>query len=460
MADTQRYHIIVIGGGPAGMIAALESAKADPHLRVLLLERNEKLGKKLFITGKGRCNLTADVDAPSLIKNTVRNGRFLHSAFAQFDSAALQAYVEALGVPLKVERGARVFPVSDKAFDVTRGFEQAMRRRNNLRVRLQCRVTDIRPDSAPGGASSPIAGHTGTVLSTTSPADGVSAAGASPSETSWWRVTTEDGHTYRARCVIVATGGLAYPSTGSTGDGYALAKALGHAIVPQSPSLTGIACAESYPAALQGLSLKNVRLTLFRGDRALYRETGELLFAHYGISGPLALTSSAHMSGQPLDAFRLELDMKPGLDEQKLEARIDRDLLQDANRAWKNALPALLPGRMPEIALELLDADGAVPCHQVTRPQRQAMAHLIKHMPLTPAGLRPFEEAVITRGGVSLPEVHPAAMESKLRPGLFFAGELLDVDAFTGGFNMQIAFSTGYAAGRSAAERAKEQGLS
>lgn len=402
--------VVIIGGGPSGMIAAIEAARRSA--RVVLLERNEKLGKKLYITGKGRCNLTNESDRERLIANTIRNGKFLYSAFSVFGSRDLMEYVEALGVPLAVERGNRVFPASGKASDVIRAFQRELNRLG-VRVLLNTHVSGLVCES------------------------GVLKA-----------VKTDDGRMFPCRSVVLATGGASYPATGSTGDGYRLLESLGHTVAKPRPALVPIEVEDSWASELQGLSLKNVRLTAFQGGKKLYTEVGEMLFTHFGISGPMVLTASSLLDGENLDTASLSLDMKPGLDAGQLDARILRDFQANPNRALKNSLFELLPGRMCPVAVQLAELDGETMVNQVTKEQRERLATVIKGFRLKPAALRPLEEAVITRGGVSCAEVNPKTMESKIVSGLFICGELLDIDALTGGFNLQIAFSTGFAAGR------------
>lgn len=401
--------VVVVGGGPAGMMAACEAARTH---RVVLLERNEKLGKKLYITGKGRCNLTNASDREALIANTVRNGRFLYSAFSAFGSRELMDYVEGLGVPLVTERGNRVFPASGKASDVNRAFQRELYRLG-VRVELDARVSAI---ECTGGAVA--------------------------------AVRTYDGKVFECQSAVLATGGASYPATGSTGDGYRLLAALGHTINEPGPSLVPIETADRWPMELQGLSLKNVRLTAATGNRQVYTEVGEMLFTHFGVSGPLVLTASSLLDPARLGESQLFIDMKPGLDPAVLDARILRDFQANPNRALKNSLFELLPSHMCPVLITLAGLDGEVPVNQVTREQRDKLGLVLKGMRLTPKAFRPLDEAVVTRGGLACAEVNPKTMESKLVAGLFICGELLDVDALTGGFNLQIAFSTGAAAGR------------
>ena len=393
------------------MMAAAEAANRS--LRTVLLERNEKLGKKLYITGKGRCNLTNASDREQLIANTVRNGKFLYSAFSSFGSRALMDYVERLGVPLVEERGKRVFPASGKASDVTRALQNDLHRLG-VRVILNARVKEV---IARNGAVA--------------------------------EVLLEDGRSISCRAAILATGGASYPATGSTGDGYRMAAALGHTVADARPSLVPIETAEPWAAGLQGLALKNVRLTAAQSGKKVYSEVGEMLFTHFGVSGPLVLTASSLLDGEDLNNASLSLDMKPGLTAEQLDARILRDFQSNPNRAIRNSLFELLPGSLCPVVISLADLNGETAVNQVTKEQRSRLIAILKDLRLTPKALRPMAEAVITRGGVSCQEINPKTMESRLVSGLFFCGEVIDVDALTGGFNLQIAFSTGFVAGRS-----------
>ena len=409
--------IIVTGGGAAGMMAALFAARGGA--RVTLLERNEKLGKKVYITGKGRCNLTNAADMEAFQRNIFRNPRFMYAAFATLDNRGVMDLIEGQGVPLKVERGERVFPQSDKASDIIaalrRGLEQA-----RVDVRLNARVRElIVKDGRCVG------------------------------------VTLEDGTRLSAEAVILATGGLSYPSTGSTGDGHAFADATGHAVTKTFPALVPIETAESWPGMLTGLSLKNVRLSAFqsggRKEKKLYSEMGEMLFTHFGISGPLALTLSSLLP-EDLSQVRLEIDLKPALDEPTLDARLLRDFKAMSRKQLISVADGLAPHSLAEQVVKLAGLSPTMPVNGVTAPQRAALLHTLKAIPLHPRALRGYSEAIITRGGVSVKDINPSTMESKRLPGLYFAGELIDVDAATGGFNLQIAWSTGALAGKSAAE--------
>ena len=412
----QRNRVIVIGGGAAGMMAALFSARAGAQ--VTLLERNEKLGKKLYITGKGRCNLTNAAEMEQFQRNTFRNPRFLYAAFAGFDNRALMNLVEELGVPLKTERGGRVFPQSDKSSDVISTLKRALERQGvEVRLNTRVRALDVR--------------------------EGVCAG-----------VQLEDGRTLRADAVVLATGGLSYPSTGSTGDGHAMAQAAGHAVEKPLPALAPVETVESWPGMLSGLTLKNVRLSAFvpgkKKEKCIYSELGEMLFTHFGVSGPLVLTLSSLLP-EDLEGVRLSIDLKPALDEQTLDARLLRDFKEMSRRQLITVMDGLEPHSLAEQVIRLAGLSPAMPVNGITATQRAKLLETIKAVPLTPKKLRGFEEAIITRGGVSVKQVNPSTMESKLVHSLYFAGELLDVDAATGGFNLQIAFSTGALAGKSAA---------
>lgn len=389
--------VSVIGGGPAGMAAALFAARAGAH--VVLLEKNEKLGKKLYITGKGRCNVTSA--AENLMNHIPRNPRFLYSAFACFSPADLRDLLEAYGCPTKEERGERVFPVSEKASDVTRALERALREAG-VEIRLNASVASVEP-------------------------------------------------LLRQGAVVVATGGLSYPSTGSTGDGYCFAEASGHSLVTPKPSLIPLETREQWPKSLQGLSLKNVALRAEVKGKKRFEEQGEMLFTHFGISGPLTLSMSSHIADDAPESVRVTLDMKPALSIEQLEARLQREFDANPRKRVVGILPLLLPARMADIFPALCAVNGETLCAQVSRADRRRIAETLKKIPLTVKGARPIDEAIITRGGVPVSEVSPHDMMSKKRPGLFFAGEVLDVDGHTGGFNLQIAFSTGALAGKSAA---------
>ena len=404
--------IVVIGGGAAGMMAAVFAARAGAN--VTLLEKNEKLGKKVYITGKGRCNLTNDCDRDEFLAQVPRNPRFLYSALNFFAPRDMMALLEENGCPVTVQRGKRVFPSSEKASDVTKALTSLLRK---LNVRV-CLNAEVKTLTAEGGRL------TGAEL--------------------------KNGTVQRADAVILACGGLSYPSTGSTGDGYRFAEALGHTVLSRSPVLVGLETEETWPRSLQGLSLRNVTLTLSGGKKTLYTELGEMLFTHFGISGPLALEASCHLPDPPAGA-KLAIDLKPGLPREQLDARVRRDFSEAGKKQLKSVLPGLLPASLAEIFPGLCGIDASLPCNQVTAAQREKLLTMLKALPLTVRAPRPIDEAVVTRGGVSIKEIDPGTMRSKLVPNLYFAGEMIDVDAHTGGFNLQIAWSTGALAGNSSA---------
>ncbi|MGI6357531.1 MAG: NAD(P)/FAD-dependent oxidoreductase [Bacillota bacterium] len=407
--------VIVIGGGPAGMLAAGRAAALGSQ--VWLLEKNERLGKKLVITGKGRCNVTNDADPDTLIKNIPGNGRFLYSAFAAFGSDDLQTLLQDHGVELKVERGNRVFPKSDRSFDVVDGLRRFLER-NRVRVELGVQVDEIIAEA-------------GAVV-------GVQA----------------QGKLYPAEAAIICTGGASYPATGSTGDGYRLAERLGHTIVPPKPALVPLEVQESWAKELMGLTLKNVRLTLFQGGKQLGSEFGEMLFTHFGISGPTVLSLSRLVTHQrkkgdaPITA---QIDLKPALRPEQLDQRLQRDFSKYQRKQLQNALDELLPKRLIPAVIDQSGVNPEKPVHQITREERQALQRTLNDLTLTITGTRPLSEAIVTAGGVSVKEINPKNMESKLVSGLFFAGEVIDIDGYTGGFNLQAAFSTGFLAGSNAA---------
>ena len=401
--------ILVIGGGAAGMMAAVFAARAGAD--VTLLEKNEKLGKKVYITGKGRCNLTNDCDRDGFLAQVPRNPRFLYSALNFFSPQDMMALLEGNGCPVTVQRGKRVFPVSEKASDVTKALTGLLRK-ENVRIRLNTGVRGLKAEN-------------GRI------------AGAE----------LADGTFLPAGAVILACGGLSYPSTGSTGDGYRFAEALGHTVIPPSPVLVGLETKEDWPKSLQGLSLRNVVLTLSAGKKTLYSELGEMLFTHFGISGPLALEASCHLPDLAAGAA-LAIDLKPGLTREQLDARIRRDFSEAGKKQLKSVLPGLMPASLAEVFPRLCGVSPVLPCSQVTSAQRETLLSLLKALPLTVRAPRPLDEAVVTRGGVSVKEIEPGTMRSRLIPNLYFAGEMIDVDAHTGGFNLQIAWSTGALAGQ------------
>ena len=405
--------VLVIGGGAAGMMAAISAA--EKGAAVTLLEPNERLGKKLNITGKGRCNVTNDADLQTLLANVPKNGKFLYSAFSRFDGRDTIAFFEGLGVPLKTERGNRVFPVSDRAFDISGALEKRLRALKVTMVRDRAVSLDIE-----GGAVTGAAG--------------------------------EKSH-YSADAVILATGGVSYPATGSTGEGHRMAREAGHTVTPLQGSLVPLREKGNLCARMQGLSLRNVSLTVFESGKKIYTDFGEMLFTHFGVSGPLILSASAHMRRFEKKEYHLEIDLKPALDEAALDKRLLADFDKYANSDFVNALNDLLPQKMIPVIVELSGIDPREKVHEITREQRRTLLQLLKRFPVEIAGLRPVTDAIITSGGIKISEINPTTMESKLVKCLYFAGELIDVDAYTGGFNLQIAWATGRAAGMAAAEQ-------
>ena len=406
-----KYDLIVVGGGPAGMFAAITAAQKGS--KVLLLERNDRLGKKLLITGKGRCNVTNNCTEQEVLHNIPRNGRFLYSALAALPPKAVMDFFESNGCPLKTERGNRVFPVSDRSASVLDCLQKLLRQSG---VSVQTgRVTEIvTEDGAVSG------------------------------------VQTEKQQ-YFAENVILATGGLSYPTTGSTGDGYRLAEALGHTVSATEGSLVPLETVGDDCPRMQGLSLRNVDVKLLnQKGKVLYRDFGELLFTHFGVSGPTVLSASAHLKGEHC---RLVIDLKPALEESKLDDRILRDLQMYQNRSMENALTDLLPRSMIPVVLDRLQIDPQMQANSLKKQQRRALVELLKGFSLEITGKRPVAEAIITSGGVKVSEIDPKTMASKLVPGLYFAGEIIDCDAYTGGFNLQIAWSTAYAAATGVAEK-------
>ncbi|MDO4739396.1 MAG: NAD(P)/FAD-dependent oxidoreductase [Eubacteriales bacterium] len=411
----EQYDVLIIGGGAAGMMAAISAGRAGAS--VLLLERNEKLGKKVYITGKGRCNVTNAAERDSFFKNIMRNPRFFFAAYSRFDNNALMDLIEQAGCPLKVERGDRVFPTSDKASDITRALEGEMRR-CGAEVRLQARVEKLLTEEG-------------------------RAAG----------VQLENGEQIRSGSVILATGGLSYPTTGSTGDGHRLAKETGHGLTACLPSLVPINTVETWPSTLSGLTLKNVRLSAKGQDgKQIYSDQGEMMFTHFGVTGPLVLSLSAVM---PEDArgVRLEIDLKPALTHKALDDRLLRDIQANPRASLASIVYGLAPRALGQEILRIAGFSPETKASEWRSADRKALVSLLKALPLTAAGLRGYNEAVVTRGGVRVKDVNPSTMESRRLPGLFFAGELIDIDALTGGFNLQLAFSTGYLAGEKAAEK-------
>lgn len=410
-------HVIVIGGGAAGMMAAYSAAVAGAE--VTLLEKNEKLGKKLFITGKGRCNVCNAADMETLFENVCTNRKFLYSAFYQWDNQAVMELFEKAGCPLKVERGDRVFPVSDHSSDIIGALKRLLDRAG-VKIHLHEEVKEI--------------------LTKEEAVEGV---------------ILKSGKKLQGDACIICCGGVSYPTTGSTGDGYTFARAMGHEVTQVRPALVPLETVEQWPRDVMGLALKNVSVRMYRGKKTLYEGFGEMLFTHFGVSGPLILSASSFLaekkaSGEPV---MLSIDLKPALDADQLDKRLIREFEENKAKQFKNALGALFPSKLIPIMIELSGIDSEKKVGEIGREDRQRFGALIKALPLQVKGTRGFEEAIITQGGVSVKQVNPSTMESKVVSGLYFAGEVLDLDAMTGGFNLQIAWSTGYLAGQSAAER-------
>lgn len=415
--------IVVIGGGAAGLKAAYSAytALSDKPYSITVVEKNSRPARKVMITGKGRCNVTNNCDVNTLIVNTPKNGKFLYSAFNNYNSYDTMSYFENMGVPLKTERGNRVFPVSDRAEDIVDALV--------LPVKKHCNIVT--------GAAESVIVSGGAVT-------GVKLVG---------------GKILDADCVILATGGKSYPLTGSTGDGYKIAADLGHTVTPLTPSLIGLECHEGFCTRLAGLSLKNVTLSVFETGKKkpVYKEMGEMLFTHTGISGPLTLSASAHIRYMGKKDYFAEIDLKPALSDEQLDKRILRDFEESLNRDFANSLDKLLPKSIIPVIINMSGISPHTKVNQISREDRQSLINAIKRFRLNITDFRPIEEAIITSGGISVKEIGPATMMSKLVDGLFFAGEIIDVDAYTGGFNLQIAFSTGVLAGESAAKYKKEQ---
>lgn len=406
---------IVIGGGAAGMFAAVMAAAGG--LSVSLWEKNEKLGKKLFITGKGRCNLTNDCETEELFRNVMTNSKFLYSAFYQFNSRDLMAFYESEGLRLKTERGNRVFPESDKSSDVIRVLEKKLRQLGvsiELNRRAQC--LDVE--------------------------DGVCIG-----------VRDSSGRGERADCVLLATGGFSYASTGSTGDGYRMAETVGHTLVTPRPSLVPMETEEDWCRELMGLSLRNVSVILKKGKKKLYEDFGEMLFTHFGVSGPLILSGSAHCGRlKDFEDVTLTIDLKPALTAEQVDGRLLRIFEENKNKQFRNSLAGLLPNKLIPVIIRLSGIDSYKQVNLVSREERTYLGYLLKHLEIHIRGLRGFNEAIITGGGIRVKEVNPQTMESKSVKNLYFAGEVLDVDALTGGFNLQIAWSTAWLAAKSMLE--------
>ena len=408
--------LVVIGGGAAGLMAAISAAQND-CTQIVVIEKNERPARKVMITGKGRCNVTNNCDVDALVKNTTQNGKFLYSAFSAFSSADVIRFFEDCKGPLKTERGNRVFPVSDKAVDIVDALVNSLKKERVKIIHATVERIISNGDTVTG-------------------------------------IVTKDGMQIDADAVILATGGLSYPLTGSTGDGYKMASMLGHFVTPRVPSLVPIECHEGFCSKISGLSLKNITLTIFEEGRKkpIFSEIGEMLFTHFGVSGPLVLSASAHIKKMGEKEYTAVIDMKPALDFEQLDRRILRDFEENKNRDLSNALDKLLPKSIIPVVISNSGIAPDTKINHISREQRAALVNEIKNSTLHITGFRPIEEAVITRGGISVKEIDPSTMSSKLIKGLYFAGEIIDVDAYTGGFNLQIAFSTGALAGKSATE--------
>ena len=396
--------VIIIGGGPAGMLAAIKSKKEKNQ--VTIIEKNKILGKKMLITGKGRCNITSGVDMSEFIKNVPSNGKFLYSSFKNFTNKDI---LKLLNIPVKLERGNRYFPVSDKAKDVVDALEKEL---SGVEILTNTSVTEI--------------------ITKNNEAIGVK---------------TNKGDFFADK-IILATGGKSYPLTGSTGDGYEMAKKLGHTITKIKPALVPLVAKKESKIQcqqMQGLSLRNVGLKLFNNNKLIYEDFGEMLFTHYGVTGPIILSASSHLVRQELNNPRIEIDLKPALTDEKLDERILRDFETEKNKEFRNALDQLLPQKMIPVILEILQINKKV--NEVKKMERQKLVRTLKHFSIEIEGFRDISEAIITSGGINVKEINPKTMESKLIKNLYFAGEIIDVDAYTGGFNLQIAYSTGYTAG-------------
>lgn len=402
-----RFDVIIIGGGASGSMAGITSARLGK--KVAILEKNGFIGKKLNITGKGRCNVTNNCDIQQLMQNIPRNPKFLYSAFSMLSPKDVIDFFESINVPLKTERGNRVFPISDKATDVSKALEKELKR---LGVKiLEENATELLVQ------------------------DGVCTG------------VKTNKNTYLADSVLIATGGKSYTGTGSTGDGYKFAQEVGHTVTKLVPSLVPIVSEEKYCSDMMGLSLKNVRLNLMDNDKCIYSELGEMLFTHFGVSGPLVLSASSHISKMQQNRYKIYIDLKPALSVDTLDKRIQRDFSENINKSFINSLNKLLPNKIIPVVAKLSGIKFDTKVNQITREQRLHLIDIIKNFPITIKDFRPLNEAIITSGGISVKEINPKTMQSKLVKGLFFSGEVIDVDAYTGGFNLQIAFSTGYVAG-------------
>ena len=409
---------IVIGGGAAGMLAAYSAAEHGHQ--VVLLEKNEKLGKKVFITGKGRCNVTNACDVEDLFKNVISNPKFLYSSIYTFDNQAIVGLLQEYGCTTKVERGNRVFPASDHSSDVISALTRALKAKG-VEIRLHTEVAKLCMEQSTEDAKSHVTG-----------------------------VKTKRGEVIKADAVIVCTGGVSYPSTGSTGDGYRFAEEAGMSLVEPKPALVPLECAEDWCEELMGLSLRNVQVTILDSKKKIFQEFGEMLFTHFGVTGPLILSASSHYVkkyyGKELPLY---IDLKPALTVEQLDKRVLRDFEENMNKQFKNAVDGLFPGKLVPVMVRLSGIHPDKKVNEISKEERLHFVNLIKNLPLTITGTRSFVEAIITQGGVKVKDINPSTMESKTVAGLYFAGEVLDIDAVTGGFNLQVAWSTGYLAGAS-----------
>ena len=407
----KKFDVVVIGGGAAGMLAA--GAAGSTGKSVLLIEKNEKLGKKLFITGKGRCNITNNADINEFYQYIPRNPKFLYSSFSMFSNSDLLMLLESLGLKTKEERGGRVFPLSDKSSDVIKALCKYLHE-NNVSILLDTSVNKINTEDE-------------KIVS----------------------VQLNDNSLVYCNSAIICTGGMSYPQTGSTGDGYKLASQLGHTITDIAPSLVPLLAKEDTIKDLQGLSLKNISISVIANDRIIYKDFGEMLFTHYGLSGPIILSSSFYITEylKKKETIKISIDLKPALSKEDLDKRIVKDFEKNSRKQYKNSLDELLPKKLIPVIIRLSSINEEKEVNQITKEERTRLVDLLKNFEFTITGTRPVSEAIITSGGVNIKEINPKTMESKIISGLFFAGEILDIDAFTGGFNLQIAFSTGYNAG-------------
>jgi len=434
-------NIVIIGGGAAGMMAAIAAADSEKN-RVFLIEKNEKLGKKLFITGKGRCNVTNACETEEFFENVMEHAKFLYSAVYRFDSRAVIDFFEKAGCPLKIERGQRVFPKSDHSSDIIKALEQELKRLK-VQVLLNTEARKIQTAQLEAEAQNESSRKKQKY-------------GAKISGIVFYDRTNGKRSEINADKLIIATGGCSYTLTGSTGDGYRFAKECGHSIVPTRPALVPFSVKEDWCYKLQGLSLKNVQVSVEVDGKQIYSDFGEMLFTHYGVSGPLILSASSYYVHKVCQdqaqnqTAKLLIDLKPALTKEQLDKRVLREFDENKNKQFKNVISNLFPVKLVPLMPVLSGIDPDKRVNEITKEDRERFVQTIKHMELTITGIRDYDEAVVTKGGVSTNEVSPSTMESKLVKGLYFAGEVLDVDALTGGFNLQIAWSTGYLAGRSA----------